>query len=85
VDEAGARALAAGARRLFVKVAAGIVRLDRALTEDEVQRYLVHGDGLLRVPVLVRGELLVRGYTEELYRAALDAPDAIAAKDEMIG
>jgi len=81
VDLAGARALAAGARRLFVKVGAGIVRVDRALTEDEVRRYLVHGDGLLRVPVLIRGELLVRGYTEELYRKALDA----AGKDEMIG
>ena len=85
MDEAGARALAAGARRLFVKVAAGIVHVDRALTEDEVRSYLVHGDGLLRVPVLVRGELLVRGYTEEFYRAALDAPVATGDKGEMIG
>jgi hypothetical protein len=26
----------------------------------------------MRVPVLVRDDLLVRGYTEELYREALD-------------
>jgi hypothetical protein len=31
----------------------------------------VHADGFLRVPVLVLGDVLVRGYTEELYREAL--------------
>jgi len=36
-----------------------------------VARYLVHDDGFLKVPVLVVGDLLVRGYTEELYREAL--------------
>lgn len=34
-------------------------------------KYLVHEDDFLRVPVLVLGDLLVRGYTEELYREAL--------------
>ena len=34
--------------------------------------YLVHDDGLMRVPVLVWDDLLIRGYTEELYREALD-------------
>lgn len=33
--------------------------------------YLVHEDGLLRVPVLVLDDLVVRGYTEALYREAL--------------
>jgi hypothetical protein len=38
------------------------------------------------VPVLVRGELLVRGDTDGLYRAALDAPDGgTADRDETIG
>jgi len=36
-----------------------------------VTRYLVHEDGFLRVPVLLVGDLLVRGYTEELYLEAL--------------
>jgi arsenate reductase-like glutaredoxin family protein len=50
------------------------------LTDDELARYLVHDDGLLRVPVLIAGDLLVRGYTEELYREALDrGPEAGAS------
>lgn len=52
-----------------------IVRFDRAqhpLSEDQALAYLIHRDGLMRVPVLVRDDLLVRGYTEELYREALD-------------
>jgi len=32
----------------------------------------VHDDGFLRVPVLMLGDTLVRGYTETLYRDALD-------------
>jgi hypothetical protein len=35
--------------------------------------HLVHEDGLLRVPVLLWGEMLVRGFTEELYDEALGA------------
>ena len=38
----------------------------------ETAKYLVHQDGLLRVPVLVIGDVLVRGYTDALYREALD-------------
>jgi arsenate reductase-like glutaredoxin family protein len=52
-----------------------IVRFDRArnpLTDAEGLGFLVHDDGLLRVPVLIRDDLLVRGYTEELYHEALD-------------
>ena len=69
-------ALARGARRLFIKIGPDIVRFDRAqkpLTEDQVVTLLVHDDGLMRVPVLVQDDLLVRGYTDELYREALDA------------
>ena len=42
-----------------------------APTDDEVIKYLLHEDGFLRVPVLVLGDLLVRGFTEDLYREAL--------------
>ena len=75
MDRAGALALARGARRLFIKVGPDIVRFDHAknpLAEDQALAYLVHDDGLMRVPVLVWDNLLVRGYTEELYREALD-------------
>ena len=64
-------ALARGARRLIVKAGDTIVRLDGPLTDADVARYLVHDDGFLRVPVLVIGDVLVRGYTDALYREAL--------------
>ena len=76
MDRAGALALARQAGRLLVKAGAGVRRIDggAALAEADAVRYLVHEDGLLRVPVLVLGDLLVRGYTEDLYREALDGP-----------
>jgi hypothetical protein len=47
------------------------------LSDVDAERYLLHEDGLLRVPVLLLGDLLVRGFTDELYREALaDAPQA---------
>ena len=78
MDEAGARALARGARRFLIKAGRETLRLDAArspLTDAQLRAYLVHEDGLLRVPVLIRGNLLVRGYTEELYAEALDASE----------
>ena len=44
-----------------------------ALTDEQAREWLVHDDGFMRVPVLIWGDLLVRGYTEELYREALGA------------
>jgi len=81
VDGAGALELARGARRLLVKVGQETLRFDRShepLADAQASRWLVHDDGLLRVPVLTRGDLLVRGYTEELYHEALDSPQADA-------
>jgi arsenate reductase-like glutaredoxin family protein len=63
-------------RRLLAKSGEDIVRLDAArapITDADAERYLLHADGFLRVPVLVMGSLLVRGYTEDLYREALAA------------
>jgi len=71
VDRVAALALARGARRMVVKVGDTLVRLGAPFTEADVARYLVHDDGFLKVPVLLVGDLLVRGYTEELYREAL--------------
>jgi arsenate reductase-like glutaredoxin family protein len=70
VDRAATLALARGARALLVKSGDGVLRLDAPLTESDIVRSLVHEDGFLRVPVLVLEDVLVRGYTEELYRAA---------------
>ena len=75
MDRAGTVALARDARRFLVKVGSDTVRLDASgepLGESVVVRYLLHEDGFLRVPVLVAGDLLVRGFTEALYREALD-------------
>jgi hypothetical protein len=71
VDRAATLAVARGARRFLIKTGAGIVRLDGPLGDADVACHLVHEDGFLRVPVLVVGDLVVRGYTEALYREAL--------------
>jgi hypothetical protein len=66
--------LARGARRILAKAGSEIVRLDatgRPITDADVERYLVHHDGFLRVPLLIMSDLLVRGFTEDLYREAL--------------
>lgn len=71
VDRTATLALARGARTLLVKSDDGVLRLDAPLADADVVRHLVHEDGFLRVPVLVVGDVLVRGYTEALYREAL--------------
>ena len=48
-----------------------LVRLDGPFTDADLAKHLVHDDGFLRVPVLVMGDLFVRGYTESLYQEAL--------------
>jgi len=66
--------LARTARRFLIKVGQDTLRFDAAtnpISEGQIHAYLVHDDGFLRVPVLAMGDLLVRGYTEELYREAL--------------
>jgi len=71
VDRDATLALARGARALLVRSGDGVLRVDAPLSDADIVRHLVHADGLLRVPVLVRGGVLVRGYTDTLYRAAL--------------
>ena len=74
MDRAGAVALARQARRLLIKVGHDTLRFDadaNPITEAEIQSCLVHEDGFLRVPVLVLGDVLVRGFTDEIYREAL--------------
>ena len=74
VGRTAALQLARGARRFFIKAGAGFLRRDAALervSEAQALEWLLHEDGLLRVPVLVWGDMLVRGYTDELYEQAL--------------
>ena len=56
-----------------MKLGDTLARIDGPFTDADLAMYLVHEDGLLRVPVLVMGDVIVRGYTEALYREALGA------------
>jgi arsenate reductase-like glutaredoxin family protein len=79
VDRSAALELAGAARRFFIKAGAGFVRHDadqEPVSETQALEWLLHEDGLLRVPVLVWGDMLVRGYTEELYEQALSSGPA---------
>jgi hypothetical protein len=71
VDRDATLALARGARRLHVKLGDTLARLDGPFTGADLAKHLVHEDGFLRVPVLVMGDVIVRGYSEALYREAL--------------
>jgi arsenate reductase-like glutaredoxin family protein len=74
VDRRAALELARGARRFFIKSGAGFLMHDadrEPVGEARALEWLLHDDGLLRVPVLVWGDMLVRGYTDKLYEQAL--------------
>ena len=74
VDKKAALELARGARRFLIKTGPGFLRRDadrEPVSEAQAIEWLLHEDGLLRVPVLVWGDMLVRGYTDELYEQAL--------------
>ena len=83
MDRARTLELARRARRFLIKVGQDTLRFDSTtnpITEGQIQSYLIHDDGFLRVPVLHMGDLLVRGYTEELYREALGESSGKGAK-----
>ena len=74
MDRDGVLRLVRGARRFLVKTDTGFLERDATrepVSEAQALEWLLHEDGLLRVPVLVWGDLLVRGFTEELYERAL--------------
>jgi arsenate reductase-like glutaredoxin family protein len=61
-------------RKLWVKVGEAMQQWDRDqsdITDEEIFRFLIHRDGRLRVPVLSRGPVLIRGFTPGLYRQIL--------------
>lgn len=70
-------ALARRARRLLVKAGDRVLRFgrERPISDAEIRTYLLHpSDRFLNVPVLILGDLLVRGYTDALYDEALREP-----------
>jgi glutaredoxin len=76
MDREATVAVARRARRLLIKSGGGVVRIDvegDPLDDARAERYLVHADGFMRVPVLVVGDLIVRGFTDALYAEALGA------------
>ncbi len=78
------------ARRLIIKRGDATLRFDSEqsrISPEQVDAYLVHPDGRLRVPVLVIGDLLVRGYGEDIYREALAGgagPAGLERRGDMI-
>ncbi len=54
-----------------MKVGSELRELDAAAPREDLMRFLIHEDGFLRIPVLVVGDTLVRGWHEDAYRAAL--------------
>jgi glutaredoxin len=76
MDRDATVAIARRARRLLIKSGGDVVRIDvdrDPLDDARAERYLVHDDGFMRVPVLVVGDLIVRGFTDALYAEALGA------------
>ena len=69
IDRDTTLAIARRARRLLIKTGTEIVRVDAdgSALDDAAERYLVHEDGFMRVPVLLVDDLLVRGFTDALY------------------
>ena len=69
------------ARRFFIKGRGGHLVLERGtatFTDEDLQRHFIHEDGLMRVPVLLVGDLAVRGFEPDLYRQALTAAGLLA-------
>lgn len=67
-------ALVRSRRTCHVRLKASVLTWDQQdapVTEERLREYFVHEDGNIRVPVLVAGEAVVRGFDEETYRRVL--------------
>ncbi len=63
-------------RRFFIKGKGEPLVLERGAPgadPETLRHHFIHEDGLLRVPVLLAGDLAVRGFQPDLYRQALAA------------
>ncbi len=59
---------------LYVKMGGEILRWDQreaAIPEADLKRAFVHEDGQLRIPVLIVGDVIVRGFDELTYARLL--------------
>ncbi len=59
---------------LYVKMGGEILRWEQreaAIPEDDLKRAFVHEDGKLRIPVLIVGDVIVRGFDELTYAKLL--------------
>jgi hypothetical protein len=74
VGAAATLALVRGRRTCHVRWEGSILSWDQEqspVPEERLRRYFVHEDGNIRVPALVAGEAIIRGYDEETYRRVL--------------
>ncbi len=68
-------------RRFFIKGKAEHFVLERGgpgADPETLRRHLIHEDGRMRVPVLLTGDLAVRGFAPDLYQQALRAAGLLA-------
>ncbi len=61
---------------LYVKIGGKIIRWDQSegeIPEADLRRAFVHEDGQLRIPVLIVGGVIVRGFDEPTYAMLLSS------------
>jgi len=66
--------LAKGVKRIWVKWGKATIQKNlesEAIPPQDLRRYLIHEDGKMRVPVLILGDALIRGYLPETYEKVL--------------
>lgn len=74
VGVAATLALVREGRQFHVKWEGSMLAWDQGrspVPEEHLRRYFVHEDGGIRVPVLVAGQAIIRGYDEGTYRRVL--------------
>ena len=70
------------ARRFFIKGKGAHLFLrpeEPGATPEDLRRHFIHEDGMMRVPVLLAGDVAVRGFHPDLYRQALTAAGLLPA------
>lgn len=74
LEAEGTLALVRGRRICHVRWEKRVLTWDQKeapVPDERLREYFVHEDGGIRVPVLVAGESVVRGFDEETYRRVL--------------
>jgi hypothetical protein len=69
-------------RRFFIKGKGNHLVLERGSAgadPETLRRHFIHEDGRMRVPVLLAGDLVVRGFAPDLYQEALRAAGLLPA------